>query len=441
MQSPYPAYRYQLLPSFVVSVACALTLAGCGNQSDLDREYRARFWETFQSDGDKAFRDLRFDAAKTFFSSAVEEAKALGANDFRLAISLDRLASVYAVEGDDKKAESLLERAVQVHERNAAPSNLTRKEMVRSYRALADVLVREKRFKDAGTLYTKAADAYRASVPANSTGSDDWLSNCDFVRSVHGLAMVSDNLGDNGVADEFYKKALSAARELKMSSPMTNAMQGDYAKFLRKTNRNAEAQRIEEARQLTGLEQEQAALLKQWTELHESGLAELEAKHFERAEELLRKALETSRRFGKNNVHVLVSMQDLVRALMRARKPEAFSALLPEAHALIKKSPDSKELDNLLGTVAKIEEHRKNWSDAEALTSQRVGLRERLRGSENEHVAETLYDLASIYAKQDKVEPAVTALKRALSILRKSPENKAKEIKETQELLQRISAD
>ncbi len=410
-------------------------LNGCGG--DLDREYRLRFWEKYQSDGEKALLDNRLDAAKTLFNSAVSEAQSLQANDFRLAISLDRLATVCLAQGKDDEAQKYLEHAVKVYEREQSPSkdSLTRKEVVRSYRALADITTKKKKFKQACEIYSKAVNAYRQSLAPGTLKSSDWLLNEDYVRCLYGLAIAYDAQAENGIAEKHFERALQAAEENQLPKPFVESVQADYAKFLRKTNRLQQADRIEGMLRESGEEKQQTDLLRQWTELHDSSVAEADRKQWNQAEAHCRSAWLIARKLGETNIHVLMSVQQLLRIFLQARNYEAAYSLISETSPLVKTFPDSKELDNLITPMARLQETKQNWSEAIELTEQRINLRKRLRGSENEHVAEALYDAAKLYLKVGRIDVAQARCNEAISILQKSTENKSKELAEAKALL------
>lgn len=414
-------------------------ISGCGATGHLDREYRARFWEKYQSDGDRAFRDLRLDAAKTLFASAVGEAQSLGTSDFRLAISLDRLAAVCRAQGNELEAQKYLERAVKVYE-GTSPSKdtLTRKEMVRTYRALAEILVNQKRYKEAVDLYTKSVNTYREVLVKGTFRSSDWLLNEDYVKSLYGLAIAYDAQNEDGFAAKHFESALQAAEENQLPKSFVEHVQSGYAKFLRRTNRIQQASRIEAMLKESGAEQEQTEILRQWTELHDAAFSETEKGNLQVAEHHARQAMEVARRFGDSNIHVLISLNDLMRILIKERKHQDVYDLLNQAEELAKGSPDSKELDNLLGTIGRLHDRKGELKEAASVYEERLKLRKRLRGVDNEHVAEALKDLANVYLKQGKKVIALQSIDDALTILKKSSEDKSKEIAECERLRREI---
>lgn len=423
------------------SLLAVLMLSGCGTTGDLDKEYRARFWEKYQSDGDSAARDARLDAAKTFFTSAVGEAQSLGTSDFRLAISLDRLASVCIAQGNDTEAQTHLERAVNVYESSTTPKDaLTKKEMVRTYRALAELFLKQKHFKEAVGFYTKAVGVYRDSLSKGTFRSSDWLLNEDYAKSLYGLAVAYDALNENGFAEKHYESSLQVAQENHLSKSFVETVQSNYAKFLRRTNRKDQASRIEALLNQSAEEHEQTEILRQWTELHDASYSEAQKGRLQEAEALARQAMQVARKFGDSNIHVLISLNDLMRVLIKERKYQDVYDLGSEAEGIASASPDSKELDNLLGTIGRLHDHKGELSQTAAVYEQRLKLRKRLRGADNEHVAEALKDLANVYLKQGKKAIAEQSVDEAISILKKSSEDKSKEIAECERLQREIRA-
>jgi tetratricopeptide (TPR) repeat protein len=71
-------------------------------------------WKTHLEAGEKAFNKRRVNEAELQFADAVRIAESFGANDSRLAVSLNNLAAVYHTQGKYGMAEPLYLRALDI---------------------------------------------------------------------------------------------------------------------------------------------------------------------------------------------------------------------------------------------------------------------------------------------------------------------------------------
>jgi tetratricopeptide (TPR) repeat protein len=75
-----------------------------------------RNWRMLKTAGKKAFRDGDYDEAEKHFSAALKLVELLGAENARVAATLNNIALVYKMQGRFGKAEICLRRALRIYE-------------------------------------------------------------------------------------------------------------------------------------------------------------------------------------------------------------------------------------------------------------------------------------------------------------------------------------
>ena len=84
----------------------------------------AASWQQRNTAGEAALRKGLYSEAERLLQAAIEQAEKLGANDPRLAISLDALAEAYYLQSKFAQGEALALRALAIRERAFGPDSL-----------------------------------------------------------------------------------------------------------------------------------------------------------------------------------------------------------------------------------------------------------------------------------------------------------------------------
>lgn len=212
-------YKEKRTRLFFAATCITLLLTGCAGQS-WNRDYKLRYWEKYRTAGESALFKKEYKKAVAYFEQAVAEARALGATDFRLGVTLAELAqarqktgnnaaaeqgydealavlkasmhqardpvsqilikqdsarvlsksgSMYASEKKFDLAEEKLERAVKVYDtlcdykNKDLPDNFLAQEEVKTLSLLAECYAKQRKFEDAERSYRKALELARLS--------------------------------------------------------------------------------------------------------------------------------------------------------------------------------------------------------------------------------------------------------------------------------------
>ncbi len=153
----------------------------------------------------------------------------------------------------------------------------------------------------------------------------------------------------------------------------------------------------------------------------------LELGQYDKAEEILRKALTLRRQlFGDNNLEVAESLHNLASALWhqarldRAKLAES-ERFQREALAIRRRILGNEhtnvlvslnDLGNILSSQGKLQE-------AEAMHREGIALRKKLKGADDHNMAVSLNNLAGLLKQQGKLPEAETMLRDGLDLLRK----------------------
>ncbi len=149
-------------------------------------------WDKHMTTAAKAYQQGRYTDAERSFQAAVKEAEALGPQDPRLATSLNNLAELYRLQGKYAEAEPLNKRALAIRQKALGPAHP------------------------------------------------------DVANSLNNLAGLYHQQGKYNEAEPLYKRSLAIVEKaLGPAHPHVATSLENYAMLLRKTNREAEAARME----------------------------------------------------------------------------------------------------------------------------------------------------------------------------------------------------
>lgn len=213
LQKVFRAWSLQSKRSAPVLLLAAIFLSSC---SHLDRSYFLRFWEYNRLAAERERAQKHPVAAEKYAREAINYAEYLGADDFRLAVSLNDLAQIYLQKRNYEKAEPFLNRALDVLEkaggREAKPlvQDIITQEEATVLRGLGDVYYEQKDFK-------KALDCFSQSRKLLSRWCSDTRVDkgnplgLDYVKSCWGQAESELKLKMPGLAQKSFGSALFIA--------------------------------------------------------------------------------------------------------------------------------------------------------------------------------------------------------------------------------------
>ncbi|PWT97085.1 MAG: hypothetical protein C5B53_08540 [Candidatus Melainabacteria bacterium] len=258
------------LPPLLVFCSCSLF--------DTDK---SRSWHAFRSSGEAAILKEDWSGAKTSFQSALKEVESLPDESMRVAISLKDLSSVCLHEDDNKLADRLSNRALQLLDRPALagtdPNTLfTQRELGQALINLGDYYFkRVKDFDQALLLYSKAEAIFEGLVRHHETSSVNCIAGYHLACSLTGAGRAYAALQKEKEATQVYGKALDpellpaipevARRQLVLAyaelPQLAPAEAADYAKRCsvsigdKQVPEDISHQHLARARQLIRLEQ------------------------------------------------------------------------------------------------------------------------------------------------------------------------------------------
>lgn len=228
----------QLVAS-TVALVCAALLNSCGGQS-WNRDYRLRYWEKYRVAGESAYFKRNYKRAAELFKDAVSEAESLGANDFRLGVSLAELADANRKLGNHAEAEEFYDRALAILKNvvHSSPAPvmliLVRQDMARILSSTALMYAGERKFDLAAARFERAIKVYDVlcKVSADGTLKDNFLGQ-EEVRALDNLARTYAQLKKYDQAGICFRKALKLARLSKYSELATREISSRYLAMLK----------------------------------------------------------------------------------------------------------------------------------------------------------------------------------------------------------------
>ena len=110
-------------------------------------------WEMSNAAGMQAYQQARYAKAEEAWLGALKEAESFGAQDPRLATSLNNLAVLYASQGKYAEAEPLHQRALAIREKTLGPEH---KDVATGLTNLARLYASQGEYAEAAPLYRRA---------------------------------------------------------------------------------------------------------------------------------------------------------------------------------------------------------------------------------------------------------------------------------------------
>ena len=166
-------------------------------------------WQADHDAGWAAYKEGRFAEAEKRLRAAETEARAFGAEDPRLATTLDHLAWVVCAEGKPAEGEPLAKSALAIREKTLGPEH---PDVVKSLNTLACLYDMDGKPKEAKPIYERCLALAEKAHGKEHPGVAAVLDN---------LATVDHALGDNDEAEAAYKRASRSARRPRTGSRST----------------------------------------------------------------------------------------------------------------------------------------------------------------------------------------------------------------------------
>lgn len=125
-------------------------------------------WKSYYDAGFKAHEEGRYVEAERLFLAALREAEGFGAEDSRLAMSLNLLGVVYDKLGSYAKAEPLYKRAIAIWEKAGGPEDPG---LATSLNNLAELYRQQRKYTEAEALQKRALAIREKTLPPQTTPS------------------------------------------------------------------------------------------------------------------------------------------------------------------------------------------------------------------------------------------------------------------------------
>ncbi|MBI4533915.1 MAG: tetratricopeptide repeat protein [Candidatus Melainabacteria bacterium] len=324
-------------------------------------------WQKLNSTGEVARHDGKYAEAEVSLQAAINQAKQLGQNDPRLAVSLYNLGSLYQAQAKFREAKPLIQQALTIREKTLGRKSI---ETARTLNTLANLYRAEGKFAEAEPLYKDGLAIAEAVLgPGHPDLAFYRIPSMPEIASdpnnMHNLTVSLNNLADLYRAQDRYAEAEALYRQALVNAEKS-LDSGHHAMIITLNN-------------LGDLSTDQ-------------GKAD-EAEHFyEQALALTLKVPATS-----------------------TQDPGALSKSNEEL--LTQASPDKA---TSLNNLADLKRSQGKLSEAEKLYKAALAADEKSLGPEHPALAITLNNLADLYAAQDNQRQANLLYQRAVQIREKS---------------------
>jgi tetratricopeptide (TPR) repeat protein len=340
----------------------SLALAG----QRLPAESRAG-WQQYLEIGQRLFSKGLYDAAEEAFQGAVREAGAVEGSAAPLGTALTRLGLLYHVQKRYLEADQAYQNALDVLSTNpqAAPREYS---LALAY--LADLHLAEGRRDKARQLYRQSIEQIEAQIGAGDR---------TLIRPLQGLARLDLLDGDYKHAAQLAERALGL-------------------------NRNAENPAPAEIMEC----------------LEIAGTAYAQSGHYGKAEPMLRELLRLAvKEYGDKAPQTSRVGERLANVYRERLQFAEAETLLQQRLSSSIEEPGENEATTL-NNLAEYLLAQQCFKEAEILLLRSLRIRKSVPGEQDPELAVTLYNLASLYADQGRIEEARKLLSDALSICEKS---------------------
>lgn len=406
-------------------------------------------WEAYMRAGGVAYDNGQYSDAEQAWNAALKEAQSFGANDSRLATTINNLALLHYSQGNLADAESLYKRALAIAEKTLGPNH---PDTARGLNNLATLFQTQAKYEQAESLLKRALEISEKSLGKSSPEIASHLNNlsvlyqaqgkyslaepllqraltinekslgstdADLACTLNNLAELNFSRGNYEEAEYLYKKALDINE--RTSGPNLSASLCNLAKLYERQAKFEEAETM--LKRALSIAESTFGENHPDVALNLNNLAALyqDQSKFDQAEPLLERALSINEElFGSDHPDVAANLNNLAMLYMSQNKYTESEACFQRAIAIHEKmlGPDhhlvAGNLDNLAGLYIKLG----RYGESELLSKRALEIHENAFGPKHGTVAASLVQLANIYRLQEKYREAEPLFKRAMSMFR-----------------------
>jgi len=350
--------------------------------------------------------------ALPFAQKSVELAKlSFGADDPRLATSLNNLALVYDDQNKYSEAEPLYEQALRIDQKALGPDHPS---VAADLNNLAGLYREQGKYGEAEQLYKKALEIYKKALGSNHP---------DVALSLNYLAGLYRVQGNFGEAEPLYQQALAIRkRTLGPDHPDVAVSLNNLALLYDNQGKYAEAeplynQALEITRKALGPDHPDVVV-----GLTNLALLYKEQGKYSEAEPFYQQALAIRKRtLGPDHPDVAVSLNNLALLYNEQGKYNEAEPLYQQALRIDQKAlgPDDPGLAIDLNNLAVLYREQGQYEAAEPFFARSMAIWQKALGPDHPLVATSLNNLAGLYKTQGKYDAAEPLYQHALAIRKK----------------------
>ncbi len=376
-------------------------------------------WNAYMRDGRSAYQRSDYPTATRQHELALKEAESFGAQDPRLARSLNDLAFLYATQGRYVDAEPLFKRSLAIREKALGPAHL---DVAQGLNNLAGLYQAQGRYADAEPLYKRSL-----AIREKALGSG----HPDVALGLNNLAALYQAQGRIADAEPIYKRSIEIREKALGPEHLDVATSfNNLAELYRDQGRYADAEPIYKRslaikEKALGPEHPDLALgLNNLAGLYQDRGRYADAEPlYNRSLAILEKAL------GPGHPDVALGLNNLA-GLYRDQGRYADAEPLYKRSLAIKEKalgPEHPDVALGLSNLALLYQDQGRYADAEPLYKRSLAIKEIALGPEHPAVALGLNNLALLYHTQGRYADAEPLYKRSLAIYEKAlgPEHPA----------------
>jgi len=224
------------MPVRILSLSAILSLALSLLPTDGTAWAQETLWHTWREGGLKALQDGRLQEAERLLIAALEQAEKYGTEDLRVADAANDLAVVYATAGKNTEAELLFNRALAIGEKGLGTDHPGVGATVQN---LGILYATQHKFRDAEPLLKRALAINLKQYGVNHARTALTL------KTLSSFYAIQGQLGE---AERLIQKSLAILEQnrVQQNDPQMTATLEVFAAILRNTNREREAQEVEQ---------------------------------------------------------------------------------------------------------------------------------------------------------------------------------------------------
>jgi CHAT domain-containing protein/tetratricopeptide (TPR) repeat protein len=327
-------------------------------------------WQAHIDAGKTAYRAGDYRSAIGSFEAALREAESFGANDLRLAISLNNVALLYQEQGRYADAQPISHRSLAIREKALGPDH---PDVALSLHNLAALYVAQGRYMDAEPLYRRSLG-----IREKALGPD----HPDVAISLNNLVLLYIEQGRYEKAEPLHRRSL-----------------GIFEKTLGPDHPTV-------ATSLNNL----------------AGLYQMQGRHADAEPPFRRALLVREKALGPDHPDVAGSLNNLANLYeLQGRYGEA-EPPFRRSLAILEKAlgPDHPTVATSLNNLAGLYETQSRYEEAEPIYWRSLAIREKALGPDHPNVATSLNNLAGLYVAQGRYLDAEPLYRRSLGILEKA---------------------